>query len=285
MTVDGITSACSMQEYLKSQALSGGTGSEFSDVLSTEIAELDSEGQSALDIQNEGLSTLLTGFSGMNGVLMNLLLNACLSEDSENSGLVSLDGGGTRSWTRSSIPNEAWKPVFPTVTSSSGNRSRELYQKVIDQFQVETNQRYEPDDNTYCNIFVWDVTRAMNAEIPHYIDAETNEPMRYGESGASQTSANAVYRWLRQSGETYGWHEVGAQQAQSLANQGKPVVAAKYSGIGSGHVQMVCPSEDGRYNPDRGVTVAQAGRNLTSYAPITEIYGKDLSGVRYFAHV
>jgi len=52
-----------------------------------------------------------------------------------------------------------------------------------------------------------------------------------------------------------------------------------------GHVQVVCPSKDGEYSADEGVTVAQAGRNLTSYTHISNIYDASLSKVSYFAHI
>jgi len=286
MAIDAIASASSMQAYLKSQALGGASGSQFGEILSSEIADMGTDAESSLEIQNDALSSMLTGFSGMTGILMNMLIKAGMSDDESTSGLISYsNSAGKASFDSSAIPEQAWKPANPHITSRAGNRSRAQYSKVVNQFRVENNARYKPGENTYCNIFVWDVTRAMNAEIPHYIDAETNEPMQYGEKGTSQTSANGIYRWLRQSGETYGWYEVSASQAQHYANQGKPVVTAKYSREGSGHVQMVVPSQDGRYDESRGVTVAQAGRNLSSYTPITKIYGSDLSGVRYFAHV
>ena len=187
------------------------------------------------------------------------------------------------------IPYDAWKAVTPAVTSSTGNRSAALYRSVLDQFQVETNPRYKVNKygtgDTYCNIFVWDVTRAMNAEIPHYIDAATNAPRLYPDvKGATELSANGIYDWLGSAGARYGWHPVTAEQAQALANAGAPVVTTWKNPSGSGHVQMVCPSANGAYDPSRGVTVAQAGSKLYNYAYITQVFN-DPSKVLYYAHV
>ena len=119
---------------------------------------------------------MLTGFSGLTGVLLNMLLKASLEEEeAANDGYSSYLGGSGGTGFTKAIPDEAWKPSFASITSSAGSRSAAQYRKVIDQFNVESNKRYTPGENTYCNIFIWDVTRAMNAEIPHYINAETNK--------------------------------------------------------------------------------------------------------------
>lgn len=187
-------------------------------------------------------------------------------------------------------PVAASKAVTPAIYSFPQNRSAALYNRVIAQFSVETNPRYEVNKkgrgDTYCNIFAWDVTSAMGAEIPHYINPKTGAPMKYPKvSGARELSANGTYNWLHKHGAKYGWYQVSAEEAQMLANRGQPVVASlKRSGM-SGHIQIVCPSADGLYDPKRGVMIAQAGRKLTSYAPIKSIYKKEsLSKVVYFAH-
>jgi len=141
------------------------------------------------------------------------------------------------------------------------------------------------NDDTYCNIFLWDVTRAMGAEIPHYVDPATKAPRAYPDvKGAKEMTANDIYDWLHSVGEQYGWYKVTAEEAQALANQGKPVVTAMKNDSGHGHVQVVCPSQDGSYNPQKGVTIAQAGRNLYDYAYVTQVYNASLSKLTYFAH-
>jgi len=184
------------------------------------------------------------------------------------------------------LPVEPWRPTTPAVTSSLGDRSPELYRSVIDQFSVETAERYRPfrDGCTYCNIFMWDVTSAMGAEIPHYTDPATGEPMYYPDvKGANSMGAIATDEWLRAHGEAYGWREVDAETAQMHANEGKPAVTSAGS---LGHVQVICPSRDGGFDPVRGVTIAQAGRIVSNYTHISGIYSTNAltNNVRYWIH-
>jgi len=184
------------------------------------------------------------------------------------------------------LPVEQWRPTTPAITSSEGNRSPELYRAVIDQFRVETAERYRPyrNGNTYCNIYVWDVTRAMGAELPHYTDPSTGAPRYYPDiSGANSMGAIATAEWLKTHGERYGWREADAETAQMHANEGKPAVT---SAGNLGHVQMVSPSRDGGYDAVRGVAIAQAGSIVSNYTHISSIYGGNAlkNSIRYWIH-
>ncbi len=172
------------------------------------------------------------------------------------------------------------------IISNAGNRSADTYRKVIDQFDVENNPRYAPrDGSTYCNIFQWDVTKAMGAEIPHYTNAVTGEPTTTDDPDVRHMNANRISNWLNTYGEKYGWYEVSAEQAQRLANQGHPAVTIwKNNSGGHGHCQVVCPLADGNYDPQKGVAIAQAGRRLMNYSYITNVYSSTLPEVQYFAH-
>lgn len=188
------------------------------------------------------------------------------------------------------IPYNASKPVTPEIVSTVEERGAELYTQVVGQFEVESNPRYavnkNGEDDTYCNIFLWDVTSAMGAEIPHYIDPDTNEPLSYSESdGAKHMNANRIYDWLDGYGQNYGWREATPEEAQRYANEGRPAITIwKNPTGGHGHAQVVVPSKDGAYNEATGVMIAQAGRNLYSYAPISKIYSSRLSDVKYYVH-
>jgi hypothetical protein len=187
------------------------------------------------------------------------------------------------------LPEMAWIPTSPAVTGDSSCRSPELLERIIGQFGVESSARYTPYKNgsdTYCNIFVWDVTSALGAEIPHYVDAQTGQPRRYPDTaGARELDANGTYRWLSVHGSRYGWTEVSAETAQEYANRGYPAVTAWYNPAGAGHVQVVRPSKDGAYDAGRGVAVAQAGRTNREYMYTSSMYGRSsLSQVRYFIH-
>lgn len=156
------------------------------------------------------------------------------------------------------------------LLSNVGNRSPVLYRSVINQFDVENNPRYAVNQkgtgDTYCNKFMLDVAAAMDAEIP-------------------RMNANGISDWLNSVGPANGWHEVTAEQAQALANRGCPAVTTwKNTEGGHGHVQVVSPSEDGAYDPERGVAIAQAGRLLRNYTYIRNIYSTRMKDVQYFAH-
>ena len=188
------------------------------------------------------------------------------------------------------LPDEAWKPVNMPLTGNPTNRSAARLDDILDQFNVETAERYRPyrrtGRDTYCNIYVWDVTRTLGAEIPHYVDPDTGVPRGYPDvKGARELDANATYTWLGQHGATYGWREVSAEQAQAYANAGYPAVTAWHNSGGAGHVQVVCPSESGGFDAVRGVTVAQSGSKNTRYAHLSStLRGSELKNVRYYVH-
>lgn len=176
---------------------------------------------------------------------------------------------------------DAWVPVSPPVTNGPGARSQGAYSQVIGQFAVTENPRYAPrGGNTYCNIYVWDVSAAMGAEIPHWVDGDGN-PVGVGKG--RELNANGVYDWLSTHSERHGWREVGAEEAQAMANQGQPSVAAWHSGSGKpGHVAMVRPGE---YAEAQGPAIAQAGG--TNYSETTAAVGfgrERMAQVRYWVH-
>jgi hypothetical protein len=138
----------------------------------------------------------------------------------------------------------AYLPVFAKVTSCPNCRSAEQLAAVVQQFNVATDARYQPQGGTtFCNIFVWDVTRALAAEIPHWwVGHEMN--------------ANALYDWLSAHGGDYGWTACSADDASAAAAAGKPAVAVwKNPSGGPGHIAVVIPTPDGL----SGVYIAQAG--------------------------
>jgi len=184
------------------------------------------------------------------------------------------------------LPLEWWRPAKPIITNTPGRRSPDALRAVVEQFNVESAERYRPgrEGNTYCNIFVWDVTRAMGAELPFYTDRETGEPRYHPDTkGAKAMGAIAMDKWLQDHGERYGWQEIDAETAQRHANMGRPVVTTSGS---IGHVQIVVPSKDGSFDPVRGVTIAQAGRQNSNYMYISGSYNAHRlnNHVRYWVH-
>ena len=187
-------------------------------------------------------------------------------------------------------------PVQPPITNRVGERSPERYNQVLDQFDVENNPRYMKQENrTYCNIFVWDVTRAMNAEIPHWVNAK-GEPCKPGEPGSRELNANLTAKWLKEHGEKYGWKEATREEAIAAANAGKPAVAVWYNNDykngtydvkhpwshdwgQSGHIVMVRPQnpsllKDNKAKSRYDVYIAQAGSTNYQYTKIENGFGE-----------
>ena len=188
------------------------------------------------------------------------------------------------------VPSASWQPSNPSLVSHVGERSADAYRAVISQFNVESSERYRVnkngDNDTYCNIFAWDVTRAMGAEIPHYVNAASGEPVQAGAANAKEMTANDMNDWLNTTGKAYGWVKVSAEEAQNYANQGMPAVTSWKNPGGHGHMQVVSPSADGQYDESRGVAIAQAGRHLYNYNYSTAVYGsRTLPSVEYFVHI
>lgn len=220
------------------------------------------------------------------------LRRSIMNSSYDNGILDSVDAGVFQTDT-AAYPYEAWRACTPAVTNSAGQRSASSYSAVIDQFRVETNERYANNKrgtgDTYCNIFLWDVTSAMGAEIPHYVDADTGEIRAYPDvKGAQELTANRTYNWLLTHGERYGWVEVSAEQAQAHANRGAPAITSWYnSSGGAGHVQVIRPLAAGEdYDPQRGVKVAQAGSKRLNQTYANDIFSdRAMSELKYFIHM
>jgi len=171
--------------------------------------------------------------------------------------------------------------VDAPVQSVLDNRDPRLYDAVIDQYGVSSNPRYRQNrkgqGETYCNIFVWDVTRSMGAEIPHWVDAN-GDSVDVGRG--RELDANESIRWLERHGQSHGWSVVSAEKAQSLANQGYPVVATFYNPDteGIGHVAMVRPSE---FFTQYGPAIAQAGASNFNVGSVKQGFG-DRNVVYYY---
>jgi hypothetical protein len=146
----------------------------------------------------------------------------------------------------------------PPLTNSANDRSAGNYDQVINQFGVANNARYLKQGSgetlkTYCNIFAWDVTRAMGAEIPHWVDGKGNA---VAPGQGSEMNVNSTVNWLSKHGTENGWRKVGADEAQQMANAGHPAIAIWQNPSGaSGHIAVVRPGEV----TAKGPTIAQAG--------------------------
>ena len=151
----------------------------------------------------------------------------------------------------------AWEPVNAPVKSDPSNRSSGRYDDVLNQFAVGVNLRYaRRDGNTYCNIFVWDATKAMGAEIPHWVNG-------------NELDANDTNAWLRNHGAAHGWRKATPAEAQTSANRGEPAVASWSNPGGIGHIAMVRPGE----LTGNGPASAQAGGHNFNHGHIANGFG------------
>lgn len=169
-------------------------------------------------------------------------------------------------------PWNVTKPLY-TYNTKTGSRTAKTYNKLIDQFNVTSNPRYTPRNNsTYCNIFAWDVSVAMGVELPRFVKVNkigNNEdatgeslgrsPQGLPENQRTELSANRLAIWLDAQGDNYGWREITPEEAQARANQGYMTISC-INDSPNGHVQVIRPTPDGSaYDKEKGVYLAQAG--------------------------
>lgn len=159
-----------------------------------------------------------------------------------------------------------WLPIEGDVRNAPGHREGFIYRSVLSQFEVLTNPRYQPDSTrTWCNIFVWDCTRALGCEVPHWVDADGN-PCKSGQG--SETTANLLSTWLPKQGQRLGWSTITPQDAHLKVSGGEPVVAVWRNPKGPGHIAMVMPGPNGTLH------IAQAGRVCLFDSPMSAGFGK-----------
>jgi hypothetical protein len=125
---------------------------------------------------------------------------------------------------------DVWIAVQAPLQSREGKRSREIYEQLIKQFGVTVNPRYADDapGKVRGHIFVWDVSRAMNCEIPHFV-------------GAKELTLAQTCDWLRHEGPMRGWKRAG-QDAIEAANSGRLVIALPRE-TRTKHIAVVLPQE------------------------------------------
>lgn len=155
---------------------------------------------------------------------------------------------------------DPYVPAVPVYINGEGRRSGEAYNQVIDQFEVETSQRYQPrGEETYCNFYAQDVMTAMGTGLP-------------------RMTAQDYEVWLPgPEGQDAGWAEVSGEEARYRANCGYPTVV-----VGDVHIAVVCPGEEG----DTGTVVSQAGLKCYRCVSIAWAYTAEAikKRISYFTH-
>jgi hypothetical protein len=159
----------------------------------------------------------------------------------------------------------------PKTTCCPNCRSPSRLVEVLASLDVENSPRYRVRDttgdgkpDTFCNIFVWDATRALGCELEHWWNGK-------------ELSANGLCDWLANVGTHYGWTEVSDFGAALAVVKGKPVVAAWRNPKGTGHVAMVLPPGEGG-----ALRIAQAGKRNLFDVELTKGFGVHVP--RFYMH-
>jgi len=149
---------------------------------------------------------------------------------------------------------DVFKAVQAPVQSREGRRSKKIYQQVIAQFAIGHNPRYEPDGpgKPRGHIWVWDVSRAMNCEVPHFL-------------GVKELSLSQTVDWIRAEGPSRGWLRADPKAVVELAGAGQLVIAMPKE-VRLKQLGIVIPEpadKDGR--PRLAGAAVKLGANLSVY--------------------
>jgi murein DD-endopeptidase MepM/ murein hydrolase activator NlpD len=180
---------------------------------------------------------------------------------------------GTISTNRASL-------IYPPLTNAPGARSKNVLDQLINQFAVGNNPRYLPGGGyTYCNIFLWDVTRALGAEIPHWVNAAGKIATPHS-SGAYEVNINGGVDWMKDYGvPAHGWRASTADEAQDYANAGKVAVVMWKNPTGHhGHTAVIRPGEI----DSKGPATAQAGSINFNMGHMKDGFGNIVG--QYYVH-
>lgn len=161
---------------------------------------------------------------------------------------------------------DVWKAIVAPIQSVHGQRSGAIYAKVLAQFDVGANPRYEPDgpDKNRGHIFIWDVTRAMGCEIPHFV-------------GAKELSLSQTCDWLRHEAPMRGWRKVSDNDVFGAAQAGYPLIAVPRE-IRLRQLAFIPPQPPNGGRPFCTGAGLKRGVNL----PVLEVLGVRV--VDYFGH-
>ncbi|MHB8878444.1 MAG: hypothetical protein ACYC8T_32510 [Myxococcaceae bacterium] len=165
------------------------------------------------------------------------------------------------------VSRDLWKAINAPVQSREGRRAENVYRLVIDQFAVGHNDRYIEDGpgKPRAHIFVWDVSRAMNAEVPHFV-------------GAKELNLAQTCDWLRHEGPMRGWQRTDPSGALDAANGGYPVLVLPKE-IRVKLIAVVRPGEAGSDGKPRLAAAAKSRGNDLSTSEALGVFA-----VEYFAH-
>lgn len=170
--------------------------------------------------------------------------------------------------------------TLPKITSMVGQRSATRTEQVTAQFKLESDTRYQPGDGkTWCNIWAWDWSCAMGAEIPHWVDAK-DMPCKPFAPGGRELSANSLADWFTSAAaKALGWSERRATASVvAEVNAGNVAIAIVAIPGGHGHITPIVPDK-------LAIHVAHVGSNNRQRCTLAQAFGVALAAkVRFWVH-
>jgi hypothetical protein len=164
-------------------------------------------------------------------------------------------------------PLKGFQPQPRPPGQSDADRCAALH-SIIRSLDVEHSERYTPTGSTFCNIYAYDVCFLAGVYLPRVwwmakalleISAGGNPGVVYGKT-VRELNANALFDWLSEWGDEYGWQQCAdLNTLQDAANHGAVgVICAQRNDLSrSGHITVVVPETPGRTAVHTGQAVVQ----------------------------
>jgi hypothetical protein len=154
------------------------------------------------------------------------------------------------------LGRETWRALKAPFTSKEGKRTKESYEQAYKQFAIGFNDRYDEDapGKPRGHIYVWDVSKAMGCEIPHF-------------AGARELTLVQTIDWLRHEGPMRGWLKIAETEAANHANKGMMVVVIPRD-MKVRQIAIVAP-----HDAKGGLLVTGAGLVIGANLPLRDMLG------------
>lgn len=165
------------------------------------------------------------------------------------------------------VDKETWRALKAPVQSRLKRRSARVLWSLIDQFAVGNNPRYQvisPAADPRAHVFAWDVSLAMDCEIPH------------NRGGREMTLAQTV-DWVRLECTYRGWKKIDSAGALAAADRGELVLVISKDP----KVRALAIVRPGGAGEDGLPRVASAGKPKGNDLSVAEAVGP---AVDFFTH-
>jgi hypothetical protein len=171
--------------------------------------------------------------------------------------------------------------VRPRLAGVSGPARIANLHGIVTELDVVRSMRYQPNTQTYCNIYAYDFCYLAGVYLPRVwwtskallaLAAGQPQGVIYDKT-VRELTANALHRWLSEWGDDYGWQPCATMaDLQARANTGDVclITAERMDPSRSGHIVVVLPEVPGHLADRAGGGInaplqSQAGRVNKSY--------------------